>query len=138
MIIIFILIRRRPAWTDRILFRVNKFAYENIKLDINQLSYDSIEQYTLSDHKPVISELLMKVISILNSYIFVANNVLQLVMLFHILVQVFSNYSDRLVEIKIMGTWKCDQENKAMIILESDVAPTLWDWIGLFQVRWLF
>ncbi|KAK7578145.1 hypothetical protein V9T40_010350 [Parthenolecanium corni] len=98
--------KRRPAWTDRILFRVNKFAYENIKLDVNQLSYDSIEQYTLSDHKPVISELLMKV---------------------------FSNYSDRLVEIRIMGTWKCDQENKAMIVLESDVTPTLWDWIGLFQ-----
>lgn len=53
--------RRRPAWTDRILYRVNKFAYENITLDVKQLSYKSYDRYSASDHKPVVSELSMKV-----------------------------------------------------------------------------
>ncbi|XKL59403.1 hypothetical protein PGB90_000419 [Kerria lacca] len=98
-------LKRRPAWTDRILYRVNKFAYENITLDTKQLSYKSYDKYGLSDHKPVVSEFLMKV---------------------------FSNYTERQVEIKIIGNWKCDTENKAIIILEADVIPSLWDWIGLY------
>ena len=56
--------RRRPAWTDRILYRVNKYAYDNITLGVNQINYQSIDRYNLSDHKPVISELEVKVINV--------------------------------------------------------------------------
>lgn len=47
--------RRRPAWTDRILYRVNKDNYEHIKLEVKQLFYTNDENSLISDHRPVIS-----------------------------------------------------------------------------------
>ncbi|XP_065201140.1 inositol polyphosphate 5-phosphatase K-like [Planococcus citri] len=98
--------KRRPAWTDRILYRVNKFAYENITLDVKQISYKSYDQYLLSDHKPVASEITMKV---------------------------FSNYTERQVELKPVDSWVIDSENKAIVTMEADVTPSDWDWIGVFK-----
>lgn len=52
---------RVPSWTDRILFRCNKNAYNdsqatnNFKPTIEQLFYESIPDTDLSDHKPVTS-----------------------------------------------------------------------------------
>jgi len=42
--------QRKPAWTDRILWKVKGDS------SMAQLSYDSIPSYTQSDHKPVYSE----------------------------------------------------------------------------------
>ncbi|XP_054275742.1 phosphatidylinositol 4,5-bisphosphate 5-phosphatase A-like [Macrosteles quadrilineatus] len=41
---------RRPAWTDRILYR------DSEKVNITPISYKSVEEYMVSDHKPVIGE----------------------------------------------------------------------------------
>ncbi|KRF79331.1 phosphatidylinositol 4,5-bisphosphate 5-phosphatase A isoform X2 [Drosophila virilis] len=46
-------IKRRPAWCDRILHRVQANSYPAITLSAQQLSYQSNMEYTLSDHKPV-------------------------------------------------------------------------------------
>ncbi|XP_068145284.1 phosphatidylinositol 4,5-bisphosphate 5-phosphatase A isoform X1 [Drosophila tropicalis] len=46
-------LKRRPAWCDRILHRVQRNIYPGITLSANQLSYQSNMDYTLSDHKPV-------------------------------------------------------------------------------------
>lgn len=47
--------KRRPAWTDRILFQANVGNYDHIKLALNQHSYVSYPQFLESDHKPVSS-----------------------------------------------------------------------------------
>ncbi|CAG2102685.1 unnamed protein product [Medioppia subpectinata] len=44
---------RKPAFTDRILYRFTANAYENTTLDLQQLNYTSHPQYKQSDHKPV-------------------------------------------------------------------------------------
>ncbi|XP_034477762.1 phosphatidylinositol 4,5-bisphosphate 5-phosphatase A isoform X2 [Drosophila innubila] len=46
-------LKRRPAWCDRILHRVQVNSYPAITLSAKQLSYQSNMDYTLSDHKPV-------------------------------------------------------------------------------------
>lgn len=46
-------LKRRPAWCDRILHRVQVNSYPAITLSAKQLSYQSYMEYTLSDHKPV-------------------------------------------------------------------------------------
>ena len=44
---------RKPAFTDRILYRFIPNAYEDFKLDFKQIEYKSHPQYKQSDHKPV-------------------------------------------------------------------------------------
>lgn len=53
--------RRRPAWCDRILYCVNSNNYENVTLNVEQLSYKSHPNVDLSDHRPVSAEFLIKV-----------------------------------------------------------------------------
>lgn len=53
--------RRRPAWTDRILYRVSPNNYENVTLKVEQKSYQAHSGYVLSDHKPVTAEFVIKV-----------------------------------------------------------------------------
>lgn len=48
--------RRRPSWTDRILYKVNEDVYENITLKAVQSNYQRHSSYVQSDHKPVTSE----------------------------------------------------------------------------------
>ena len=40
--------KRRPAWTDRVLYLPSS--------DLAPLSYQSLPQYTISDHKPVVAD----------------------------------------------------------------------------------
>ncbi|XP_055620416.1 phosphatidylinositol 4,5-bisphosphate 5-phosphatase A isoform X3 [Toxorhynchites rutilus septentrionalis] len=53
--------KRRPAWTDRILYAVKENNYRNVKLTVEQTSYKSHPSYNISDHKPVSSEFTIKV-----------------------------------------------------------------------------
>ncbi|XP_049289899.1 inositol polyphosphate 5-phosphatase K isoform X1 [Anopheles funestus] len=52
--------KRRPAWTDRILYAVNENNYRNVRLTVEQTSYKSHPSYNISDHKPVTSEFTLK------------------------------------------------------------------------------
>ncbi|PVF98730.1 DNase I-like protein [Serendipita vermifera] len=51
-------LRRRPAWTDRILYSAYPFS------SIQQLSYQSHPDVTLSDHRPVSADFLVQVNSV--------------------------------------------------------------------------
>ncbi|PNF32338.1 Inositol polyphosphate 5-phosphatase K [Cryptotermes secundus] len=99
-------LKRRPSWTDRILYKVNANVYENLTLQAEQVSYRSVEEYVQSDHKPVIGEFIIKV---------------------------FSDYYERVVEFLPFELWYVDEENSASYTLSGDVQPTLWDWIGVFK-----
>ena len=48
--------------------------------------------------------------------------------------QVFSNYTERQVELNPVDNWLIDSENKAIVTMEADVVPSDWDWIGVFKV----
>jgi hypothetical protein len=50
------------------------------------------------------------------------------------LLQVFSDYYERVVEFLPVGLWYLDEENSASYTLSGDVQPTLWDWVGVFKV----
>ncbi|CAG9562049.1 unnamed protein product [Danaus chrysippus] len=53
-------IKRKPSWTDRILFKVITNTYENVTLRADVISYNSLPQYTISDHKPVVGQFNIK------------------------------------------------------------------------------
>ena len=44
---------RKPAFTDRTLYRFSANNYDNFKIDLKQIEYKSHPQYKQSDHKPV-------------------------------------------------------------------------------------
>lgn len=98
--------KRRPAWTDRILYRVNANAYENVTLDTKMKLYKSFPHYSVSDHKPVAGEFVFKV---------------------------FSDYIERVVEFEIIQEWRIDQENLAAFVPSDDVSLSDWDWIGIYK-----
>lgn len=47
--------KRNPSWTDRILFK-----YDASKCELMQKSYDSNNLVSMSDHRPVFSQFLLK------------------------------------------------------------------------------
>lgn len=50
-------LKRRPSWTDRILYKVNAIdIYNDVELNAKQHSYKSHPNYSVSDHKPVTGE----------------------------------------------------------------------------------
>lgn len=65
VLICFACVRRRPAWTDRILYRVSPNNYENVTLKVEQKAYEAHGNYMLSDHKPVTAEFVIKVSRVL-------------------------------------------------------------------------
>ncbi|XP_075977674.1 inositol polyphosphate 5-phosphatase K-like isoform X2 [Anticarsia gemmatalis] len=54
-------IKRKPSWTDRILYKVSANNYENVTLRAEVVSYNHIPHYTVSDHKPVVAQLNIKI-----------------------------------------------------------------------------
>ncbi|XP_053609374.1 phosphatidylinositol 4,5-bisphosphate 5-phosphatase A-like isoform X1 [Plodia interpunctella] len=54
-------IKRKPSWTDRILYKVIADNYENITLRADLVTYNHMPQYTVSDHKPVVAQYNIKV-----------------------------------------------------------------------------
>ncbi|XP_018567291.1 phosphatidylinositol 4,5-bisphosphate 5-phosphatase A-like isoform X2 [Anoplophora glabripennis] len=98
--------KRRPAWCDRILYCVNSHNYENVTLKVDQMSYRCHHSYTLSDHKPVSAEFIIKV---------------------------FSEYAERVIEFEKIVSWNEREENKVVYRVTKDILPTKEDWIGLFK-----
>ncbi|XP_076034177.1 phosphatidylinositol 4,5-bisphosphate 5-phosphatase A-like [Oratosquilla oratoria] len=99
-------IERRPAWTDRILHHVNKNVYENVELNVDQLSYAAHDAYTQSDHKPVSA-------------------------LFDI--KVFANHEERCVHIEAAGSWTTGEGGKVKYWYDSDVTHSPYDYVALYK-----
>ena len=115
--------RRRPAWTDRILYRVNVHNYEDmgsdIELDFDVLKYEAHPSYTCSDHKPVsmttkttcFGQNLAK-----EKKIFAYNPVIQ-----------FLPHST---------PWFVNQDGSFAYTIDQNAGQILdsWDWVGLYHV----
>ncbi|KAJ2948975.1 hypothetical protein O0L34_g5915 [Tuta absoluta] len=54
-------LKRKPSWTDRILYKVIANNYENITLRADLVSYNHLPHYTVSDHKPVVAYFTVKI-----------------------------------------------------------------------------
>lgn len=97
---------RKPAWTDRILYRFTKNAYENVALDLKQHQYVSHDLYVQSDHKPVSAFFSVKV---------------------------FSKPAQPIVHFLPVGTWVINQDSFAWYYTTADTELKSWDWIGLYR-----
>ena len=53
--------QRIPAWCDRIVYFVQAGAFEGFDLQAKLEMYTSLQQYTCSDHKPVVATLNLRV-----------------------------------------------------------------------------
>lgn len=130
--------KRKPAWTDRILYKVGANNYENVTLKAEQLSYKSHDHYMLSDHRPVSSEFNIKVRTYFADKTDLQqqqqqppNAVAASTTLFS-QQQVFSDYSERVVEFDPITAWTMDEENCADFKM-SPGRDTAGDWIGLYK-----
>lgn len=99
--------KRRPAWTDRVLYKVKPDAYKNVKLEVEQTTYKSHPGYNISDHKPVTSEFVIKV---------------------------FEDPSEKLIEFSYIPLWHIGEENVIEYTIpdgfdEHDGT----DWIGIYK-----
>lgn len=97
---------RKPAWTDRILYRFTKNAYENVALDLKQHQYVSHELYVQSDHKPVSGFFTLKV---------------------------FAKPLQPIIRFLPVGTWIINQDSFAWYYTTADTELKSWDWIGLYR-----
>ncbi|XP_014218811.1 inositol polyphosphate 5-phosphatase K [Copidosoma floridanum] len=97
--------KRRPSWTDRILYKVNESVHEDTKLKAIQYSYRSHPCYVQSDHKPVTGE-------------------------FDIVIR--SNISFNRIEFDPVIAWYIDEENFVTYKFVGDIKSHSGDWIGLY------
>ncbi|KAH7957430.1 hypothetical protein HPB52_018910 [Rhipicephalus sanguineus] len=98
--------QRKPAWTDRILYRFTKNAYENVTLDLKQHRYVSHNLYIQSDHKPL---------------------------LLFMCIQVFAKPEQPVIYFLPVGTWIINQDSFAWYYTSADTELKSWDWIGLYR-----
>ncbi|XP_053987334.1 inositol polyphosphate 5-phosphatase K-like isoform X2 [Hylaeus anthracinus] len=99
-------LKRRPSWTDRILYKVNADVYDDVKLNAIQQNYKSHSNYIQSDHKPVTGE-------------------------FDIVVR--PGVPDHGVEFQPVSQWFIDEENSVSYRLLGDAKRASGDWVGLFH-----
>ncbi|KAM8741635.1 inositol polyphosphate 5-phosphatase K isoform 2-T2 [Acanthopagrus schlegelii] len=117
--------KRKPAWTDRILWRIKPKTLpseddddekaststddglDDYPLLVTQDKYTSDMSYGVSDHKPVI-----------------ATFSLELRKCFDI----------PLVHISPVGVWSADQDALLTYTVQEDFMSSTWDWIGLYKV----
>nr|XP_060612907.1 inositol polyphosphate 5-phosphatase K isoform X2 [Anolis sagrei ordinatus] len=112
--------KRKPAWTDRILWRVKHLLPQESEareeeeeeeadsaISVSLKSYVSHMSYGISDHKPVTGtfELEMKTL-----------------------------VSDPLVKIRPVGNWTAEQDAMVSYSTAPDFQSSAWDWIGLYKV----
>ncbi|KAM7349424.1 inositol polyphosphate 5-phosphatase K [Cochliomyia hominivorax] len=103
-------LKRRPAWTDRILYAVQPINRQpNMPLEIEQCAYKSHPGYNISDHKPVTSEFTIKL---------------------------YPNYRAPCVEIKDISIWEIGEENTVEYKKPLDFEERDHDWIGIYRVNY--
>uniref|UniRef100_A0A2H8TQ97 Inositol polyphosphate 5-phosphatase K n=1 Tax=Melanaphis sacchari TaxID=742174 RepID=A0A2H8TQ97_9HEMI len=103
-------LKRRPAWTDRILYKTIDPSNEKCLLEV--LSYKYIESIQLSDHRPVYSEASVQICSEENF-----NNV------------------DQPVIFQPINTWQLETENEINLQIKNYI-PWVNDWIGVFKEKY--
>ncbi|XP_046966101.1 inositol polyphosphate 5-phosphatase K-like isoform X2 [Vanessa cardui] len=103
-------LKRKPSWTDRILYKVIANNYENITLRADLVSYHHIPHYTVSDHKPVVAQFNIKA---------------------------FSNFTVKTVEFApIVRIWYIgDADFRTQCTLSPDVEINPNDWIGIYDAN---
>ncbi|KAH0625490.1 hypothetical protein JD844_015031 [Phrynosoma platyrhinos] len=103
--------KRKPAWTDRILWRIKGSGGPGRSscgvLGVTQLCYCSHMEYTVSDHKPVVS-------------IFA--------------VQFASRADVPLVEIHVADEWTKPEQAVIRYKTSSAYHRSSWDWIALYRL----
>lgn len=115
--------KRRPAWTDRILYKVHPNNYDNITLHAEQKSYISHPQYTLSDHKPVTSEFVIKTPQLTK----------RLATFTLIDSQVLSEYGEEVVKFDKISNWWDNEENCISFEFLHYHKINRDDWIGVYK-----
>ncbi|KAM8817069.1 phosphatidylinositol 4,5-bisphosphate 5-phosphatase A isoform 1-T1 [Rhynchonycteris naso] len=106
--------KRKPAWTDRILWKVkvpsggrSLSGQEIHRLQVTQHSYRSHMKYTVSDHKPVAAQFLLH----------------------------FAFRDDMpLVRLEVAEEWVRPEQAVVRYRMETVFARSSWDWIGLYRV----
>ncbi|XP_011893273.1 PREDICTED: phosphatidylinositol 4,5-bisphosphate 5-phosphatase A isoform X2 [Cercocebus atys] len=106
--------KRKPAWTDRILWKVkapgggpSPSGRKSHRLQVTQHSYRSHMEYTVSDHKPVAAQFLLQ-------FAFRDNM--------------------PLVRLEVADEWVRPEQAVVRYRMETVFARSSWDWIGLYQV----
>ncbi|XP_075390237.1 phosphatidylinositol 4,5-bisphosphate 5-phosphatase A isoform X1 [Tenrec ecaudatus] len=106
--------KRKPAWTDRILWKVkapgggpSPSGRESHRLQVSQHSYRSHMEYTVSDHKPVAAQFVLQ----------------------------FAFRDDvPLVRLEVADEWVRPEQAVVKYRMETVFARSSWDWIGLYRV----
>ncbi|XP_016020822.2 phosphatidylinositol 4,5-bisphosphate 5-phosphatase A isoform X5 [Rousettus aegyptiacus] len=106
--------KRKPAWTDRILWKVkpprggrSPSGQESHRLQVTQHSYRSHMEYTVSDHKPVAAQFILQ----------------------------FAFRDDvPLVRLEVADEWVRPEQAVVRYRMETVFARSSWDWIGLYRV----
>ncbi|XP_026576935.1 inositol polyphosphate 5-phosphatase K [Pseudonaja textilis] len=107
--------RRKPAWTDRILWRVKclpscskaEEAPGEGGVSLSLGSYTSHMDYNISDHKPVTGTFELKMQPL---------------------------QTEPLVVLRPVGTWRAEQDATVSYVTAPEFASSAWDWIGLYRV----
>jgi len=99
-------VKRRPGWTDRILYQVNANAYDNVTLKVEGLSYKSHTHYRASDHRPVTASFQIRV---------------------------FRPTIEKLVEFLSFSTWNTGATNKVFFKIVPTLETSPEDWIAIFK-----
>jgi hypothetical protein len=126
--------KRKPAYTDRILFKkpTEAIGHNLLSLDkshqIRTVKYSSLGEFTQSDHRPVfgVFDLILPGAELLTK----------------------TNKPNVQVRFLAPTTWKAFQDNEILFTFEStateptcdaqslnsdDLHPNIWDWIGLYR-----
>ncbi|XP_020852271.1 phosphatidylinositol 4,5-bisphosphate 5-phosphatase A isoform X2 [Phascolarctos cinereus] len=106
--------KRKPAWTDRILWKIkapsggrSPSGRESLRVQVTQHSYRSHMEYTVSDHKPVAALFVLQ----------------------------FAYRDDvPLVRIDVADEWLRPDQAVVRYRMESVFSRSSWDWIGLYRV----
>ncbi|XP_036005725.1 inositol polyphosphate 5-phosphatase Ka isoform X1 [Fundulus heteroclitus] len=117
--------KRKPAWTDRILWRVRPKSppndepdlkdvkrkqlkeEEEYPLKVRQELYTSSMEYSISDHKPVIGIFTLELTKM---------------------------YQTPLVSLHAEGDWSADIDSMVLYRPLQPFPSSTWDWIGLYKV----
>ncbi|XP_053298026.1 inositol polyphosphate 5-phosphatase K [Pleuronectes platessa] len=115
--------KRKPAWTDRILWRIKPKdlpseddekastctddGQDEYPIMVTQDKYTSDMSYGVSDHKPVIATFSL---------------------------ELRKCFDTPMVHISPEGVWSADQDAVLTYTVQEDFMSSTWDWIGLYKV----